>query len=123
VIAAVLVAAFFVSRGCQQAQIEVTQQEAIATAKEAVDFVPQTTQIRLLRQGLDTQPFWFVSLSRRSTVDPGTFTRLTLVKIDAQSGEVADVTEQIRPGGRSPQPSGSGQDPGEDGSGVPSPAP
>jgi hypothetical protein len=123
VIAAVLVAAFFVSRGCQEAQIKVTQQEAIATAKRQVDFVPQNTQIRFLRQGLDRHPFWFVSLSIPSATNPGGFLRLTLVKIDADTGDVNEVTEQVGPGGRSPEAPAGGGTSGQDDSGVPSPQP
>ena len=50
-------------QACQDNQIKVTQDQAVALAKKQVDFEPENTQIRLLRQGLDRQPFWIVSLS------------------------------------------------------------
>jgi Peptidase propeptide and YPEB domain len=93
VIGALLVLAFVVSRSCQQAQIRITKEQAIATAQEQVDFRPENTQIRLLRQGLNRQPFWIVSLSIPFDEDEGTFRRLALVRIDANTGKVASVEE------------------------------
>ena len=87
-IVGVLVLAFFVARGCQQSQIRITKEQAIATAERQVNFEPQRTQIRLLR------PFWIVSLSipgERS----GTFRRLATVKISANTGKVEEVNRDI----------------------------
>lgn len=85
-----LAAAFVVAQTCQQSQIRVSKEQAIATAREEVDFTPRRTQIRLLRQGVQSKPFWIVSLSV-----PGerqdTFRRLTTVRIDANTGKVAEV--------------------------------
>jgi hypothetical protein len=73
----------------------VTKEQAIATAIDRVDFKPKRTQIRLLRQGLRSEPTWIVSLS----VPIGEFTsnrfsKLAVVRIDANSGEVLDVRVQ-----------------------------
>jgi uncharacterized membrane protein YkoI len=96
VVVALLVLAFFVSRGCQQDQIKVTQEEAIEIAEDQVDFEPRNTQIRLLRQGLDRHPIWVVSLTIPvgTNPDPDTFSRLALVRVDAESGEVQSVEEK-----------------------------
>ena len=94
VVAAVLLFAFFVARSCQQDQIRITEQQAIATAEEQVDFEPENTQIRLLRQGLDTRPFWIVSLSIPKGNNEDRFSRLALVHIDANTGKVTEVSEQ-----------------------------
>ena len=83
VVAAVLVLAFVVSRSCQDAEIEVTQEEAVAMATEQVDFAPEDTQVRLLRQGIDRHPFWIVSLSIPSA-DGETYAELAVVRIDAE---------------------------------------
>jgi uncharacterized membrane protein YkoI len=92
VVVAVLLFAFFVARSCQEDQIRITEEQAIATAERQVDFTPENTQIRLLRQGIDTRPFWIVSLS---------ISRLALVHIDANTGKVTKVEEQEpRPTGR-----------------------
>jgi hypothetical protein len=96
VIGAVLVLAFFVSRSCQQSQIRVTKEQAIATAEERVDFTPKNTQVRLLRQGLTSQPFWIVSLSIPTSEGADTFRRLALVRVDANTGKVESVQEGKR---------------------------
>jgi hypothetical protein len=94
VVVAVLLFAFFVARSCQQDQIRITEQQAIATAEQQIDFTPEETQIRLLRQGIDTRPFWIVSLSIPRREDEDSFKRLALVHIDANTGEVTKVEEQ-----------------------------
>jgi Peptidase propeptide and YPEB domain len=99
VIGALLVLAFFVSRSCQQSQIRITKEQAIATAEEQVDFTPESTQVRLLRQGLTSKPFWIVSLSIPSDEQEGALSRLALVRIDANTGEIAEV-QQGQPASR-----------------------
>ena len=89
-----LLFAFFVARSCQQDQIRITEQQAIATAEQQVDFTPEETQIRLLRQGIDTRPFWIVSLSIPKEGSDDRFSRLALVHIDANTGTVTKVEEQ-----------------------------
>ena len=92
-----LVLAFVVSGRCQQSEIELTQDEAIAIATEQVDFEPENTQIRLLRQGLDRHPFWIVSLSiPRAPTD--SVHALAMVRIDATSGEVVEFNQQATSG-------------------------
>ncbi len=90
VVAVILALAFVVSRTSGS---EVTQQEAVATATELVEFVPEDTQVRLLRQGLDRHPFWFVSLSTPNA-DGQTYAELAVVRIDAESGEIVEFREQ-----------------------------
>jgi hypothetical protein len=93
VVAGVLVLAFFVSRGCQQSQVRVTEEQAIAKAREQVEFTPRRTQIRLLRQGLNSRPNWIVSLSIPAG-EPDTFRQLAVVRVDANTGRVLDVSVQ-----------------------------
>jgi len=108
VLAAVLVLAFVVAQTCQQSQIRFSQDQAIATAKDEVDFKPTLTQIRLLRQGLNRKPFWFVSLSIPigKADEPDRFRRLSLVKIDANTGKVESVDDQIAAAKKAGQTSG-----------------
>ncbi len=89
----VLGLAFVVSRSCQQSQIRITKEQAIATAERQIDFDPANTQVRLLRQGLSSEPFWVVSLSI-PTGQRDRFSQLAVVRIDANTGAVADVKEQ-----------------------------
>jgi Peptidase propeptide and YPEB domain len=92
----VLLAAFAFSQTCQKSQVRVTKENAIATAKRQIEFKPTRTQIRLLRQGLNSKPFWIVSLSI-PTEKTDVFRRLTVVRVDANTGEVEDVERGHRP--------------------------
>jgi len=90
VIAAVLVLAFVVAQTGQKSQLRLNKDQAIAKAETQVDFEPVRTQIRLLRQGIPGKPYWIVSLSRPGK-EPGTFSELAVVRIDANTGKVKDV--------------------------------
>lgn len=93
VIVAVLAVAFVAAQTCQQSQIRFTKDQAIAKAKQQVNFTPQRTQIRLLRQGIASEPFWIVSLSIPGERED-TFRKLALVKIDANNGKIDSVKQQ-----------------------------
>ena len=94
-IAVILVAALVVSRSCQQSQIRLTKDQAIARAEAQVSFKPTREQVRLLRQGLSSRPMWIVSLSipRKN----GTFAQLAVARVDANTGKIVDLKVQ-RPG-------------------------
>jgi hypothetical protein len=89
----VLVLAFVVAQTCQQSQIRYTKEQAIAVAKRQIDFTPDRTQIRLVRQGITSEPFWIVSLSVAGD-EEDSFRELALVKIDANNGKVDSVRQQ-----------------------------
>jgi hypothetical protein len=96
-LAVILVLAFVAARGCQDREVKVTQEEAVATAKKQVDFKPSYIQVRLLRQGLNRKAYWFVSLSIPigfSGDRPDLFAALSVVEIDARSGEVTSIKAQ-----------------------------
>lgn len=88
VIALLILAIFLVSRGCQREGIELTQDEAIAIAREQVTFVPDRIAVRFIRQGLSFQPHWAVSLSEET---PEGLANITVVLVDAETGEVVDI--------------------------------
>lgn len=88
-IVVVFAAAFAVAQGCQKSQVRITKEQAIASAQRQVDFRAERTQVRLVRQGLDSQPYWAVSLSIPAA--NGEFKRLATVRIDANTGKVAAV--------------------------------
>jgi hypothetical protein len=90
VIVAVLVVAFVASQTCQRSSIRLDKDEAIAKATAQVNFTPKQTQIRLLRQGITSRPYWVVSLSRPGKVE-GTFSSLAVVRINANTGKVESV--------------------------------
>jgi hypothetical protein len=93
VIVAVFALAFVVAQTCQKSEIRLSKEQAIAKAEDQIDFEPRRTQIRLLQQGVPSQPFWIVSLSV-----PGerkdTFSELAVVRIDANTGKVESVNQQ-----------------------------
>ena len=93
VLVMVLVVAFVAAQTCQKSQIRLSKDQAIAKAAGQIDFTPARTQIRMLRQGLNSKPFWIVSLSRPGTVE-GTFSELAVVRIDANTGKVTSVRQQ-----------------------------
>jgi hypothetical protein len=93
VIVAVLVVAFVAAQTCQRSSIRLDKEEAIAKAEQQVDFTPEQTQVRLLRQGITSRPYWVVSLSRPGERE-GTFTDLATVRIDANTGKVETVNQQ-----------------------------
>jgi hypothetical protein len=93
VIVGVLAVAFLVAQTCQQSQIRLTKDQAIAKAQRQIDFKPDRTQIRLLRQGITSKPYWIVSLSI-PTERNDVFSKLALVKIDANTGKVESVKQQ-----------------------------
>ena len=86
----VLVVAFLVSRSCGSVGNDVTQSEAVAIARDAIDFEPEHHQIRLFKKGFDSHPYWGVSLYNGSRTSP---TRCQIVQVDAQSGDVAAVDD------------------------------
>jgi hypothetical protein len=86
---------FLVAQTCQQSQIRLTKEQAIVTAREQVDFEPTQTQVRLVRQGLNSTPYWAVSLS--IPTGPERYSRLTTVRVDANNGEVAAVNREVGP--------------------------
>jgi hypothetical protein len=94
VLAVLFAATLLVSQSCQQSQVRVSQATAIATAREQVSFTPRRTQVRLVRQGFDSRPFWAVSLSVPRA--DGTFARLATVRVDANTGQVAAVNDDPR---------------------------
>jgi len=89
ILVVVLVAALLVSRSCGATNTDVSQDEAIAIAKEHVDFTPNNAMVRLLKRGLQSKPFWAVSLSIKQP--DATLENVTVVVVDANTGEVAEI--------------------------------
>jgi hypothetical protein len=93
VIFGVLVVAFVAAQTCQKSSIRLDKNQAIAKATQQVDFTPKRTQVRMLRQGLTSRPYWMVSLSRPGK-RKGTFSRLAVIRINANTGKVETVIRQ-----------------------------
>jgi hypothetical protein len=93
-IVALFALTFVTARSCQQAQVRVSQERAVAAAQERAGFTPERTQVRLVRQGLGGRPYWAVSLSVPAESGDG-YERLTMVRVDANTGAVASVDREV----------------------------
>ena len=69
---------------------KVSKEDAVAVARPNVDFKPQGYNIRLVRQGIPPRPVWAVSFWIRKSGGDG-YSRITLVLVDANSGQVMQV--------------------------------
>jgi Peptidase propeptide and YPEB domain len=78
---------------CQQSQVRISQEQAIATARPEAGFTPERTQVRMVRQGLNGQPFWAVSFSVPAADGDG-YARVTTVRVDANTGKVQSVNRE-----------------------------
>jgi Peptidase propeptide and YPEB domain len=87
---AMLALAFLVSKSCGSVGDEVSQEEAVEIARAEIDFDAEHHQIRLFKKGLDSHPYWGVSLYDGDRTDP---TQCQVVQVDAESGEVASVQD------------------------------
>jgi hypothetical protein len=94
VVVGLLALAFVAARGCQQSQVRITKEQAIATAEERIPFRPERVQVRLVRQGLTSRPFWVVSLSVPREGQTQVFDELAVVRVNANTGTVEDVRIQ-----------------------------
>jgi hypothetical protein len=92
-VVALLAVTVVAAQSCQQAQVRVDKERAIATARPEAGFTPQRTQVRLVRQGLTARPFWAVSFSIPAASGDG-YARLTTVRVDANSGKVEAVNRE-----------------------------
>ena len=88
-----LLLAFGISRGCASRSGEISRDEAIAIATEEVDYRAERTQVRLIRRGFQSRPYWAVSLS--TVDDQGAFERVTIVVVDARTRQVTEVRQGL----------------------------
>jgi hypothetical protein len=90
VFVAVLLFALVVARTCGRVGDEISQEKAVAIAREQIDFDAEHHQIRLFKKGLDSHPYWGVSLYNGDRSNP---TRCQVVQIDAENGAVASIAD------------------------------
>jgi hypothetical protein len=85
ILGVLLVITLLVSKTCASNQNEISQQEAVAIAKQHVDFTPDDYQIRYVPQGVPPVYFWAVSLYNERNGQP---TRVQVVLVNATTGAV-----------------------------------
>lgn len=92
-VVALLAVTALAAQSCQQAQVRISSERAIAIARPEAGFAARRTQVRLVRQGITGRPYWAVSLSV-----PGAgsdeYARLATVRVDANTGSVAAVNRE-----------------------------
>lgn len=81
------------AQSCQQSQVRVSKERAIATARPQAGFAPERTQVRLVRQGLSARPYWAVSFSVPAQSGDG-YARLTTVRVDANTGKIEAINRE-----------------------------
>jgi hypothetical protein len=92
-VAALFAVTLVAAQSCQQSQIRISKERAIATARPKAGFAPERTQVRLVRQGLNGRPFWAVSFSVPAPSGDG-YSKLTTVRVDANKGTVEAVNRE-----------------------------
>jgi hypothetical protein len=81
-----LIAALLFARGCGSEGRNVTDDEAVALAKEEATFTAERHQVRFVQQGIPAHPYWAVSLYDQGP--GGRTTRYEVYLVDATTGEV-----------------------------------
>lgn len=89
VVAMLLLVALLVARTCGAVHTDVSEEQAIAIAKERIAYAANHVQVRLIKRGLKSRPFWAVSLSQEQA--DGTLRNITVVVVDARTGVVTEV--------------------------------
>jgi hypothetical protein len=67
----------------------VSKDDAVAIARQRVDFKPTGYQIRFIRRGIPSRGFWVASFYIRK--NGGEYSRVTVVLVDATTGRVTEV--------------------------------
>jgi hypothetical protein len=97
ILVAVLLAALVASRSCASRETEVSQEEAVAIAREEIDYEPDCARARFLPRGFQSRPTWAVSLV---TVGAGgMLERATVVVVDGRTGDVIETRTERSPTG------------------------
>ena len=89
---AVLVLALVASRSCAQRDLEISKERAAEIARDEIDYEPDQVQTRFVPRGFKSRPTWAVSLS--TTRADGTLERVTVVVVDARTGDVVETRQQ-----------------------------
>lgn len=88
----VLAVAFVAARSCASRDTEIDADRAVEIATEEVDYEPERIMVRFTPRGAQSRPYWSVSLS---TLDAaGNVEQVTVVLVNAQSGEVEDINRE-----------------------------
>lgn len=86
---------FLASRSCGDTRHQVSQSEAVAIAKGQITYRPDGANVRFVRRGIPSRTYWAVSLWQRAA--DGGHTNVTVVVVDAETGNVTQVNRDTSP--------------------------
>jgi hypothetical protein len=81
---AVFLLALLATKTCASRDTDIDQDEAVAIAREEVDFQPEKVLVRFVQRGLDARPYWAVSLSTENAA--GIRQDCATVLVDGETG-------------------------------------
>ena len=90
ILVAILAAALLVAKSCGKTDPELSKEEAIAVAKDAIEFQPECVFVRLIKRGFQSRETWAVSLSKPSGPDTSL---VNVVQVDGDTGQVVEVKQ------------------------------
>lgn len=71
--------------------ITISSDQAVLIADDELDFEPEQTAVRMVREGIGLEPVWAVSFSIPGT-DGSEFDELLVVEVHARSGEIIRIS-------------------------------
>jgi hypothetical protein len=86
---ALLTAGFVLVKVAGHNGARVGKDDALAIARQKVDFEPTGYQIRFIRRGIPSRGFWVASFYIQK--ETGGYSRVTVVLVDAATGKVTEV--------------------------------
>lgn len=73
--------------------VTVSSERAVDIATERLDFEPDLTAVKMVREGIDLHPIWAVSFSTEGTGGER-YGEILVVSVDARSGEIIRVSRE-----------------------------
>ena len=86
---ALIAIGLLLTRVLDRSGARVSEERAVEVARPYAGFTPEGHNIRLLRRGIPPKPFWAVSFWIKDA--SGHPTRVTLVLVNADTGDVTEV--------------------------------
>jgi hypothetical protein len=86
---ALILLALLLTRVLGHGNAKVSEERAVEVARPYAGFTPEGHNIRLVRRGIPSRPFWAVSFWIKN--DAGDPTRVTVVLVNADTGDVTEV--------------------------------
>ena len=86
ILVAILLVAFVATKSCARQQYEISSDEAVAIARDEIDFVPTKHQVKYLPQGIPPVYYWAVNFVQEGP--SGRVVRTEVVLVNANTGDV-----------------------------------